>query len=221
MGYIGKIPSAVPLTSADITDNVITSTKIVDGTITNTDIASSIITGQTAETSIAGGDQILIYDDSATALRKMTRTNFVAGIGGDNTPAFIVRRATSAQSISDGVWTKVQFNSEILDSNNCFDSTTNYRFTPTTSGYYSFKINLNFTGSSITFIALAIYKNGSEAFLSSHFNNTSVVYNGGSVILNMNGTTDYVEGFIYMNASSPSVGNHASSVFSGYKLIGL
>ena len=82
MGYIGKIPSAVPLTSADITDNVITSAKIVDGTITNTDIASSIITGQTAETSIAGGDQILIYDDSATALRKMTRTNFVAGIGG-------------------------------------------------------------------------------------------------------------------------------------------
>lgn len=81
MGYIGKIPSAVPLTSADITDNVITSAKIVDGTITNTDIASSIITGQTAETSIAGGDQILIYDDSATALRKMTRTNFVSGLG--------------------------------------------------------------------------------------------------------------------------------------------
>jgi len=43
MGYIGKIPSAVPLTSADITDNVITSAKIVDSTIVNADIANSTI----------------------------------------------------------------------------------------------------------------------------------------------------------------------------------
>lgn len=82
MPFIGNQPSAVPLTSADITDGIITSAKITDGTITNTDVASSIITGQTAETSIAGGDSILIYDDSATALRKMTRTNFVSGLGG-------------------------------------------------------------------------------------------------------------------------------------------
>ena len=67
--------------------------------ITNTMLAPSIITGQTAETSIAGGDQILIYDDSATALRKMTRTNFVAGIGGVNTPAFLVGR-NADQTIS-------------------------------------------------------------------------------------------------------------------------
>jgi len=99
MGYIGKIPSAVPLTSADITDNVITSAKIVDGTITNTDIASSIITGQTAETSIAGGDQILIYDDSATALRKMTRTNFVSGLGGLTQAT--LNKSTNSQAIPD------------------------------------------------------------------------------------------------------------------------
>jgi len=82
MPFIGNKPSSVPLTSADIADGIITSAKIVDGTITNSDVASSIITGQTAETSIAGGDSILIYDDSATALRKMTRTNFVSGLGG-------------------------------------------------------------------------------------------------------------------------------------------
>ena len=82
MPFIGNKPSAVPLTSADIADGIITSAKIVDATITNSDVASSIITGQTAETSIAGGDSILIYDDSASALRKMTRTNFVSGLGG-------------------------------------------------------------------------------------------------------------------------------------------
>jgi hypothetical protein len=35
------------------------------------------INGTTAETVVAGTDEILIYDASATALRKMTRTNFV------------------------------------------------------------------------------------------------------------------------------------------------
>ena len=82
MGYLGYKPADKPLTAADITDSIITSAKIVDATITNSDVASSIITGQTAETSIAGGDSVLIYDDSASALRKMTRTNFVSGLGG-------------------------------------------------------------------------------------------------------------------------------------------
>ena len=45
MGYIGTKPSAVPLTSADITDGIITSAKIADGTIVNADInASAAIT---------------------------------------------------------------------------------------------------------------------------------------------------------------------------------
>ena len=37
---------------------------------------SGIITSQTAETSVADGDQILVYDVSAAALRKMTKANF-------------------------------------------------------------------------------------------------------------------------------------------------
>ena len=46
MGYVGVKPSAVPLTSADITDGIITSAKIADGTIVNADInASAAIVG--------------------------------------------------------------------------------------------------------------------------------------------------------------------------------
>lgn len=40
------------------------------------------ITNATAETSADNADLMLIYDNSATALRKMTRANFLAGIGG-------------------------------------------------------------------------------------------------------------------------------------------
>ena len=54
-----------------------------------TALQSQAITGQTAETSIDDADLVLIYDDTASALRKMTRANFVAGVagspGGSNT----------------------------------------------------------------------------------------------------------------------------------------
>jgi len=47
----------------------------------NSQTAPTIITGQTAETSIATDDTILIHDTSASALRKMTRANFVGSTG--------------------------------------------------------------------------------------------------------------------------------------------
>ena len=122
MPFIGNKPSAVPLTSADIADSIITSAKITDGTITNTDIASSIITGQTAETSIAGGDSVLIYDDSASALRKMTRTNFVAGVGGTNTP-LISASHTSSVSIPNNTTTRLPLNGATFDASGWYDST--------------------------------------------------------------------------------------------------
>ena len=75
------------LTSLDVIDFILVLGDTLsigtpsDGTVTFPKVTSNLITGATAETSIAGGDSILIYDDSASALRKMTRTNFVAGIG--------------------------------------------------------------------------------------------------------------------------------------------
>ena len=41
---------------------------------------TSVFTSQTAETSIASDDLILIFDESASAFRKMTRANFTAGL---------------------------------------------------------------------------------------------------------------------------------------------
>jgi hypothetical protein len=45
-------------------------------------LPTTSFTGATVETSIADADLVLIYDDSATAVRKMTKANLVAGIGG-------------------------------------------------------------------------------------------------------------------------------------------
>ena len=50
------------------------------GDITASRSLSVDINGTTAETAIADADEILIYDSSATALRKMTKANFVSGL---------------------------------------------------------------------------------------------------------------------------------------------
>jgi hypothetical protein len=53
MAYIGKVPSAVPLTSADIADSIVTSAKIADGTITLSDLSA---TGTQDATTFLRGD---------------------------------------------------------------------------------------------------------------------------------------------------------------------
>ena len=51
---------------------------------------SGVITAQAEETSIADGDQILVYDTSASALRKMTKANFAPTIN----LTYVTRTAT-------------------------------------------------------------------------------------------------------------------------------
>jgi hypothetical protein len=222
MPFIGNKPSAVPLTSADITDSIITSAKIVDGTITNADVASSIITGQTAETSIAGGDSVLIYDDSASALRKMTRTNFVAGVGGDNTPAFSVYASSGLASTTQGVPTKVPFNTEKFDTDSAFDSTTNYRFTVPSgkAGKYLIHLKLRVNdGTDTDGARAAIYKNGSEVSISygrTEFYETYEV----TALLDLI-ATDYIEAYFSVQDGTQGVsgGDGSGSQFFGFKII--
>ena len=75
-GYLGNIPSAVPLTSADIADGIITSAKIVDGTIVNADInASAGIAGTKISGSFGKVLQVITATDSTT--RSTTSNSFV------------------------------------------------------------------------------------------------------------------------------------------------
>ena len=92
------------------------------GSVGSSQVASTIITGQTAETSIATDDTVLIHDTSAGALRKMTRANFVSGIGGDNTPMFLASGGSGNQTISHATGTTITYNQEIIDTDSAFAS---------------------------------------------------------------------------------------------------
>jgi hypothetical protein len=58
----------------------------------------------------------------------MTRANFVSGIGGDMTPAFYAYLSAN-QTIGHNATTKVNCNTEVLDTDNAYDNSSNFRFT--------------------------------------------------------------------------------------------
>lgn len=137
-------------------------------------------------------------------------------------PAFRAYRNTSQQSFNQNTHTKIQFNAESYDTASCFDSTTNYRFTPNVAGYYQINMGISFSGvNASTTKELTIYKNGSAHSLifSSNGSGTpgaTCTFNGSDLIY-LNGTTDYVEGYVYdSDASARNVVNGESkSYFSG------
>ena len=198
-----------------------------DGTVGFAKVTSNLITGATAETTIAGGDSILIYDDSASALRKMTRTNFVSGVGGTNTPAFLAY-LNSGQSITANTYVKVQIGTEVYDTDNCYDPTTNYRFTPTTAGKYfvygaiRHDWDSNWGDQQFT----RIYKNGNVVATWDNFQNGTAAGQYGTAYIattvDMNGSTDYLELYGRSNASSPTfLAGSSYTYFGAYKLIGV
>jgi hypothetical protein len=134
-------------------------------------------------------------------------------------PAIRVWRVTSNQSITANTYTKVQFNAEQYDTDNTFDSTTNYRFTPNKAGYY--------------LCTSSLLMQGTAGWLENqlHFNGTKIANGGGAipsqgyttwpntVIIYFNGTTDYLEVFataqfnVTINSSSPGGDSHLDCVW--------
>jgi hypothetical protein len=113
-------------------------------------------------------------------------------VGATAAPAFSAYQS-SAQTLTGATFTKISLQSEEFDTNSNFDSTTNYRFTPTVAGYYQFNAALQ-VGASASTALITFYKNGSEFKRPTYMSGSSVVNSaGGSALIYCNGSTDYVE----------------------------
>jgi len=139
----------------------------------------------------------------------------------NNTAPAFHAYVSSNQTLTSGVWTKAQMDTEAFDTNSNFDSTTNYRFTPTVAGYYHFMYGARLFATSQTTGVVAIYKNGSGAGgVQSNTNGTSLPnYNAKFVsgLVYMNGSTDYVEAYSYIAGTTPSIqAGINTSFFQGY-----
>jgi hypothetical protein len=162
-------------------------------------MSSVVISGDTSG-AITLASPAVAGTNTAT-LPAATGTVMVSG----NMPAFSAYGTGGNQSISTGTWTKAQLNAEEFDTANCFDSTTNYRFTPTVAGYYQINGNIYFSGTSLVRGIIAIYKNGAIWKMGNYmppFNSTQGVMVV-TTVMYFNGSSDYVELYGLVQGTSP------------------
>ena len=166
-----------------------------------------------------GGNNTLVLPSGNGAAGQVLQTNGSGALswahGAASGPVFKAY-STTAQSISANTPTKIQFNAETFDTNNCFDSTTNYRFTPTVAGYYQINALVYFGGSNGAFTVIQPFRNGgSYASVNSQRSNgnfNAVLWND---IVYFNGSSDYFEIYAYDNATCSTVAGVGASLFSG------
>ena len=171
------------------------------------------------------GETVSVPSGATINLSNATQT----GVGGNLKPAFSAILSAN-QTASDASWTKVQLNTEILDSDGTYDNSSNYRFTPASTGYYLINAGttLKFTQDTIVDSYMSIYKNGSQGALSEEYGNDSSKEtwrnHNLSIIVNVTSTSDYYELYAYGDPTSGSVTIQGDSTiqktyFNAFKLI--
>tara|TARA_Y100001973_G_C5090640_1_gene277326 strand:- start:238 stop:723 length:486 start_codon:yes stop_codon:yes gene_type:complete len=152
------------------------------------------------------------------------------GVGTLNVPAFLAKMSDN-QDVTDETTTKVEFDTEVYDTDGKYDHATNYRFTPTVAGTYFLYAQVNALSNANAQLAdlkVLLRKNGSELYGTRH--NPSTNY-ANRMSLNIQvtdvaNTTDYYEIFAFLNDTSgnPTIGaieGGVASFFGAYKLIGV
>ena len=209
MAYIGKKPTAAPLTSSDVADDIITLAKMAGGTDGN--IITYDASGNPAVVATGSDGQVL------TSTGAGSPPAFEAVSGGTTAP-YVCVGLSSDQGLSDGSAAKVEFDSEIVDSGSKFASN---RFTPTVSGKYFVSCNLTFeTDVRLRFdgVTCYIYKNGS-AVVQTYSRTENNAYEAEGFTQSVSGivdcdTDDYIEIYAKVDttANTPNIagGNNLS-----------
>ena len=166
----------------------------------------------------SGGGQITIQEPATAS--NFTQTLPAAGgvtMVSGNMPAFSAS-ASGTTTITSGVFTKMVLNAENWDTASCYDSTTNYRFTPNVAGYYLITGSLDAgTSTNQTRAIPVIFRNGSQYRLGVNIATAAgnIFTSTVSAQVYLNGSTDYVELFAYVLASTAQYTAGTATWFDG------
>ena len=145
-------------------------------------------------------------------------------------PAFHAK-LTSSHSLVHATATKVQFNTEVFDTDSAYDHSTNYRFTVPSgkAGKYFiyYQLRASSTGTTWYFGRLQLYKNGSAFSDNAQNNSTSSLHASnffnGTIILDLS-AGDYLELYCTLESSDNSNGSATvgspgeQTIFGAYRI---
>ena len=148
-----------------------------------------------------------------------------SGVTGGNKPYFSATISAN-QTISHATHTKINFDTEVVDSNSVYD-TTNKRWTPGVAGYYFFGCYAIIADlSSSAYYYIRLYKNGSSVARAQDGGHASDWHGPFMSTVQYSDTNDYFEAYCFHNHGSNRLFYHAglgspateSYGFFGYKL---
>lgn len=181
--------------------------------------AGSPAAARTALGSTATGDALFTTATAATARTTLDVYSKSETDTKLDNPAFSAYVAAD-QTVTSGVTTKANFDTEEFDIGSCYD-TTNKRWTPNKAGYYYIGASINNTSSAgSTDIYIFLYKNNANYRRLAESRSPTPILGGiaGGTLVYMNGTTDYVEIFptLIAGGSCSIRGGATFSCFYGY-----
>jgi hypothetical protein len=142
-----------------------------------------------------------------------------------NVPAFEAYLSSSSGTVSNNVATKVQFDTEIYDTDGTYDNSSNYRFTPGVAGKYFIyaQVYMYMGSSNVNVGIIHIYKNGSAYTRRTMYQPSNPAQ---AQALNISSTLDldaddYIEIFGQsQGADSNFIVNNKDNHFGAYRIIG-
>jgi hypothetical protein len=171
---------------------------LVGSTLSGVTIVSSTITGSTLVAVTLTGSTFI---GGAISGATISSGNTISPYAVSAKQFIHVHRNSVAQSISDATWEKVLYTTEVFDADGVFDLG-NDRITPTIAGKYLCIASAGWAAlNSGDQVRTSIYKNGasvSEAIAESAGSNLAVV---ATELVDMNGTTDYLEHWVYQDGT--------------------
>jgi hypothetical protein len=195
---ISALPaSTTPLAGTEVLP-IVQSSTTKQVSVANLTAGRAVATGAltvTGDATLSTGDLII------STSGKGVKYPVPAG-GSALAPAFSAY-GNAIQSISNNTATKIAYNTSVFDTNSNY-STANARFTPTVAGYYQVNCVVNAGLVLVTQLVLYIYKNGAvyQNVVSDYNGGAAIVTNSsrilnGSSLVYLNGSTDYIEIYIY------------------------
>ena len=158
--------------------------------------AGSVGTSQLASTAVTPAKMDLSQDYT-----------FTGAVSGQNYPAFAAKMSSN-QSLSINVDTKLNFDTELIDTDSAYDATTNYRFTVPSgkAGKYVFSLQALARGNATgTFLygCMKIFKNGSQLLTTIQNDNGNPGYGKTSNVVVMDDAIagDYYEPYFLGSAT--------------------